>query len=491
MAKQGFHIDEIYSYGLSNGYYQPFPTATNEWLAGNYYQQYLMPDAAHRFQYGSVISNQVNDVHPPLYYILFHTLSSIWPGEFSPLVGVSLNILSHLGTVLVIGVIIYLLTHNGLLALGTSLFWGLSIGGLSSMLFIRMYHLMGFLVVLLTYLLLVYVRNYSKWQYLLLIPIYITILAGSLTHYYFYIIACFLIVMTCLIFFISKAYAKGFAVGVIALGAVGGAWAFFPAIFTHITQSNRGVEVLTNANDGNLTENLLKYLNFIQEDLWADIPLVIFVAILLIIGTLLVYGSRRRLSKDTLLHSLILILPTGGYIVLVQDLSHYHTARYIYPIYPLIIMISSLTLYYSLRTIVNKKTATVVISLCITLTLALGFKSKVVDFQYHEQGQLNETLASLPNDNAMIFTQKRWQIAEYSVQLAQYEKVYPMVLVSEEPDALPVLQEDQVGEDLTVFVSNPDLEMGQLVQSIQEKYSLNAADVIYQTDDSTVYQFSN
>lgn len=490
LAKQGFHIDEIYSYGLSNSYYLPFPTAANEWISGTYYQDYLMPAADHHFQYGSVISNQVNDVHPPLYYLLFHTVASIWPGDFSPLVGLSLNLMAHMATMIVLGLIIHLLTRNNYLSLITSLAWGLSLGGLSSLLFIRMYHLMGFFVVALLYLLLAYFRMTSKWKYLLLIPIFASIVAGSLTHYYFYIIAGLLVAVTCLALLVSKAYAGTFALGSSAAGAVVAAWAIFPAVWTHITQSSRGVEVLANANDGTLTENLLKYVHFIQEDLWANVSLVIIVGCLVLMGIILLVNSKRLLTKTAVLQAAIFTIPTVGYILFVQNLSHYQTARYIFPIYPLIVIMMILVLYYSLRNLVNKPLATALVFISTLVLLGFGFHVGTVDFQYVEQSQLQAKVDQLPHQNAMVFAQKRWQIAQYSGQIARYDQVYPMVLTSADSSALPALEEEQVGQDLTVFVSNPDLDQEQLVQSILDTYSLQSAQVIYQWKELTVYQFS-
>ena len=449
-----------------------------------------MPDAAHRWQYGSVISNQVNDVHPPLYYLLFHTIASIWPGDFSPLVGLSLNLGVHLATMVVVALMIYLLTKNGFLSLMTSLAWGLSIGGLTSMLFIRMYHLMGLLVVLLTYLLLAYFRIQSNWKFALVLPIFATIVAGSLTHYYFYIIAGLLVAVTCLTLLLARAYAKTFALGLTALGAVGAAWTLFPAVFTHVTQSNRGIEVLANANDGTITENLMKYVAFIQEDLLANIPLVVILGSLVVVVLILTFTAKGFLIQARISQAAMLILPTLAYIFIVQNLSHYQTARYIFPIYPLMVIIMSLALYYSLYNLFNRSTASFVISITVPILLGFGFYVGTVDFQYVEQGELNAAVEQVPQQNVIVFAQKRWQIAQYSGQIAHYDKVYPMVLTSTDSDALPVLDEDQVGQALTVFVSNPDLDQEKLIESVLDKYSLQSAQVIYQWDELTVYQFN-
>lgn len=488
-AKQGFHIDEIYSYGLSNSYYRPFPTASNDWISGNYYQNYLMPNDVTAFQYGSVMSNQVNDVHPPLYYMLFHTIASFWQDGFSPMVGLTLNIGVHIITAIVIALILFRLTKNVYVSIAAGLFWGVSIGGLSSMLFIRMYHLMGLFIVLLLYWLLLYIRSDRSWPYLLLIPIFITTLCGALTHYYFYLFAFFIIAVTCLGLLVSKHIKKAISVGITAIIAVGGAWWFFPAIIRHIFESNRGVEVLNNANNESMTDNLRLYLSFVQEDLLADVPLKIFSISLLVLTLLLLSQSKQLINRNTFLEIIIVVIPAALYVFLVQDLSHYHTSRYIYPIYPVIAIAVVLIVYYALRVIKNKKAQTlssIIILLAISVT---GFQRETVDFQYLDQGELNEQIATHPTNSAMIFSGTRWKIAEYSPQLAQYDLVYPMVLESTEENALPTLQEGQLGEALTVFTNNQALDQKDLIHSIQSKYQLDHYEVLFKSHDLLVYHF--
>ena len=69
--KQYFHMDEAYSFGLSN--YDKVEIGDNEdfyntWHDGSYYADYLEVDEDERFNFVPVYENQKNDVHPPLYY---------------------------------------------------------------------------------------------------------------------------------------------------------------------------------------------------------------------------------------------------------------------------------------------------------------------------------------------------------------------------------------------------------------------------------------
>lgn len=488
-AKQGFHIDEIYSYGLSNSYYNPFPTAANEWMPGTYYQNYLMPNHATQFEYGSVMSNQVNDVHPPLYYLLFHTIASFWQGGFSPLVGLALNLIVHIATAIVIAFLIHYLTKNFYVSIFAGLFWGLSMGGLSSMLFIRMYHLMGFFVISLLYLLLRYSRSGKSRMLILLVPIFVATLLGALTHYYFYLYAFFIVAVTCIGLLFLKEIKKAFLLGLVEVGAIGVAWAIFPAVFSHIFESNRGVEVLNNANNANFTENLKLYLSFVQEDLLADVSLPIFFGVLFISVLLLLVQSKTLLNRITLLEIFIIIVPMGLYIFLVQDLSHYHTSRYIYPIYSVVATAIILILYFAFRAVLHKNWSTVVTIISLSGILLVGFQRETVDFQYLEQGELTQQILENPTDSAMVFSATRWQIAEYAPQLALHDDIYPMVLQSTEASSMPERDAINLGDPLTIYTNNTLLNQEDLIESVLAKYQLTDYKVLHQADDLIVYHF--
>lgn len=75
--KEGYHIDEIYTWSLSN-YEDGFVTWTegtvNEWNSGEFYKEVFKVTGEERFNYGLVYSNQEDDVHPPMYYFLIESM---------------------------------------------------------------------------------------------------------------------------------------------------------------------------------------------------------------------------------------------------------------------------------------------------------------------------------------------------------------------------------------------------------------------------------
>lgn len=248
--KEGYHIDEEYSYGLANSEYLPFmhfgesgydvkdwmlqygagesfkelfanlwkdyqilkecdfkwqesviyqdyliaransaDTRTSTWVSGQDYMDYVAVSESNTFNYASVYYNQRGDVHPPLYYIALHTVCSFFPGIFSPWFGLFLNIL-FLGLTLAI---LYRMVRNYLggemTALIVTAVYGLSYGMMSTAMFLRMYALLTLIVMACCA---VHIRIYSedfKLKGKNTVLLMLTVLSGYMTHYYFVLYA--------------------------------------------------------------------------------------------------------------------------------------------------------------------------------------------------------------------------------------------------------------------------------------------------------------
>lgn len=132
--KEGYYIDELWSYGLANSYYQPFlqdrTDYMNRWHSADYFESYLIVEPEEVFSFDSVYYNQTQDVHPPFYYMLLHALSSCFVGEFSKYIGLAINFLFFAGTLW----ILYLtgceyLGKERYTVLLAPLLYGFSVGG--------------------------------------------------------------------------------------------------------------------------------------------------------------------------------------------------------------------------------------------------------------------------------------------------------------------------------------------------------------------------
>ena len=182
MIKEGYFTDEVSSYGLSNSYYEPFIQNDEDFIERYYTKEELtdyLSVTDDGFSYDSVYYNQTKDVHPPFYYFIFHTLSSLFPNNYSKLIGLSINILIFI----LIDIMVYRLVFEsvnreaGICAL---IIWGFSAGAINTITFVRMYALLSLLVLMFIYLLRKFIKFEAKKVDHFLIML-ITFL-GSLTH---------------------------------------------------------------------------------------------------------------------------------------------------------------------------------------------------------------------------------------------------------------------------------------------------------------------
>ena len=73
MQKSYLHIDEAYSFGLTNYDKIEIQDNTdffNTWHTKEYFEDYLAVQDDEKWDFTPVYENQKNDVHPPLYYLL-------------------------------------------------------------------------------------------------------------------------------------------------------------------------------------------------------------------------------------------------------------------------------------------------------------------------------------------------------------------------------------------------------------------------------------
>ncbi len=206
--KEGYHVDEVYSYGLANSEYLPFMhfgahdynvkewmleygagesfeelfhnlikdfrilqecgfqvkesiiyrdyltaqansanTRITSWVPGEAYLDYIAASESNTFNNASVYYNQRGDVHPPLYYMLLHTICSVFQGKFSKWFGLGLNIVVLLLTLALLYRMCRLYLGGKWMAVLAAGVYGLSVGFISTALFIRMYALLTFMTV--------------------------------------------------------------------------------------------------------------------------------------------------------------------------------------------------------------------------------------------------------------------------------------------------------------------------------------------------------
>ena len=92
------------------------------WRTSKEAQDYVKAQE-NRFNYISVYYNQVLDVHPPLFYMLVHTVSSIFNDTFSKYIIFSINLVFFIGTCIFIWKVLNLLRKENRSILSCNIIW--------------------------------------------------------------------------------------------------------------------------------------------------------------------------------------------------------------------------------------------------------------------------------------------------------------------------------------------------------------------------------
>lgn len=438
--KEGFHMDELLSFELANAEFNPWIVTTqpegrlakfvhNEidgetlgetmgnladtvkdvlqnrgnsklltytadvyeepvWITSEQFTDYITVGRGDAFHYLSVYFNVKDDNHPPLHFMLLHTVSSLFQGRISAWMGCVINMAAVLWVMFLLYRICRLLApvlglENAGRRLGfmTALFYGLSTGALATVLLIRMYGMLTLWCVLYFYLIL---RKWLEASFdrkngkLILVTV-----LGFWTQYFFlfYCLLLAAVVIVCLgkggrlreLFCFARSMFIAALVGLLV----------FPFAIADVFSSGRGVEAL-----GNLSRGLAGYGTRLKAfggilirrgtGLWQLIT-VLLLAVFVLVGLrgrtkgdsgsqgagtaeCEERGGRLRKRENTRAENSekcgkryrsgllwMLLFPAAGYFFLAARMSPYLVDRYIMPLFPFAALILILTVFMLLE----------------------------------------------------------------------------------------------------------------------------------------------
>lgn len=251
------HVDEVWSYMLSNKTDSPFLYVPaigigeepndkviydvretdsykeyfNHWHDSNYYRKAITVQSEERFSYDHVYHNQKLDVHPPLYYYILHTICSFFPDSFSWWYAFSINIAFYIGTLIMIFAIANKLKLDTFYSIIAVLLWGLSASGVNEICFLRMYMMLTFFIMCVTYLQICIMQHFAL-KYLIAIVIFDVL--SFLTQYYAYIYIFFLTLFYIGYLLYKRKFLRAIFYGLTVLASVGIAVLLFPEVYKHI-----------------------------------------------------------------------------------------------------------------------------------------------------------------------------------------------------------------------------------------------------------------
>lgn len=498
--KQGYHMDELLTFELGNAEYNPWIVPTQPvgrlakfmqqeiyadslaetfgnltdtvkdvlqnrgsskllsyqadvyeepvWITREQFHEYITVGERDGFNYLSVYFNVKDDNHPPLYFMLVHTLSSVFPHRISPWMGCFFNLAAVLGCCILMFAMGRLLAAHDLVEKKTGELWGLcsgllygcSSGAIAATVFIRMYEVLTFFCVLSLYL---HLRKWlggraqngmdftGKNKLLILVTA-----LGFWTQYFFLFYCLLLAFVTVIVLLREGRKREGFCyirsmvlAGIIGVG-------IYPFSVKHILTSGRGVEAIGNllsglaGYGGRLAEfgKILLLRTFGQQG-WglAVLAVLALTAVGMAIrrrrrgdrsagvcfenggaavraagensaaggvttaaGTAAAAADAARVRREL---AALLILPPSGYFLLAAKMSPYMVDRYIMPVFPFAAMGAAALLCYALS---GRRAAAAVLTLLLAAVNIGTYDGEYLYQGYSTQLAMAEVYRELP-----------------------------------------------------------------------------------------------
>ena len=361
-SKREYHIDEIYSYLLSNSYdadkISSDETMYNNWISGDRFDEFITVQPGEQFAYQKVYFNNSTDCHPPLFYWLLHTVCSFHPDKFSKWYGLTLNIFLFVIAQIILCLLSAQLITDARLQKLPVVMYGLSVYLLETASFIRMYMLLTVFALLTAYITVRLIKSdmAKRWM----IASWIVIYLGAMTQYYALILSFWLVGLITIRLLHRKEFKRAAIYALGALVSVGCVVLSYPYIISQATGSstnNVGTQVTKNLFNFRLWIEMMRYLagqvveNISYSPRLSYLICLVGVIVLLV---LLVTGKKR----DRKIPSEAIVIAVGSILTIVTVSfigGEYVYLRYIYFVIPLLYCVIFVALDWLVQS-VNKKT---------------------------------------------------------------------------------------------------------------------------------------
>lgn len=451
--KKGYFVDELWSYGLANSYYHPHVYSDgklDDWVEGKYFKDYIEVLDDQRFQYGSVVYNQKNDVHPPLFYIVLHTICSFFPNSFSKWYGIFPNIFYFSCCMYFLYKLGYLLFDNSYRALIPVMAYGLCPGSISNVMYIRMYMLLTVWAVYAFYI-------HSRWiktggmNVKGLIELVAVSYLGFMSHYYYFVYAFFLSAFY-VIYLIKKEDMKKTIQYCLAMaGSLFLVLITYPTAYKQLFWGDRGKEAV--GNFFKIDAFLDSFRNFyliMTEGVFANCNVLLAIGF---IGIIFI-GKDMILKKETRSKQFYIIMMAmvtiWAYFIVVVKIAPYRVDRYLFCIYPLISLIISYALFCILIQFnISLTWSHVGVLLVFLLIVVKGVSENKIQYLYSDMWQNIELAKRHAGDDCIYITRDYYKLVGSALELENMGRVRGLI-----PDELYRLPEiiDMSAEEMIVYV---------------------------------------
>lgn len=435
--KVAYHVDEIYTFELANcpdTWFSFREGFMESWVDGEEIQDAMTVDGLADLDYSIPYRNQKNDVHPPLYYFIIHTVSALFAGDLSKWIGIIPNLVFCLLTTILLylaGAKLWGKRGPALVAAG---WWAWSVGCMSTAVFVRMYAMLTCLCTALVLMHLVALAEVRRGELRkrTLAGLFLVTLAGILTQYYFLIFCFFLCGIFFLFLCVTKRWKQLVGYTVTEGLALCGAVLFFPQMLRHIFGGYRGKQAFESVAQGaGFFQGLKKVGTIISDQLcngWLEGALLLAVLVLVV-------GLMVRRCRGKKVHladgdwtALYLLCVAGGYWGMITKIAPYQTDRYVFCVYPMVVLVLVYLGHRALRLFVrNPQVCAAVLALVGVAVTMLSYQTQKVNYlytQYQQRYQALEAYEGYPIVYLSVNGTYQNRMDEFAMEFIKTSQVY-------------------------------------------------------------------
>lgn len=463
--------DEVFSYGSAN--HQGYPLMQIEdgvtYEKGfTPFEDYIYVQSDSRFQYRNVWKNQSIDIHPPVYYVILHTICSIFPGTFSMWYAGVINMIFAVAIIWILYAILKEFEVDKNAAFVICAAYVLTAGIYQACTFFRMYIVAMFFCTLLCWL---HIRWY-RHQYIgkECLMIYAISVAGVLTHYFVIVFVVVEAILFGIILLAEKKYRTIIKYAAAMCAAAVSSLVLYPAMLEHIFGRYRGKEAVQNAK--NIEDAWERYRAFglsLSRDVWGGCAWLIAAAAVVAI----VMHLRKRMFDDRRIKMwLILCVPAGIYFFVISKIASYISNRYMFPVYAILFLTGYLLLWNVVRMLrLSSWKRYALFGILAAMILWNGFR--VCQWRFSYQDALSKqalNVAEQCKDRACLYIYRKedvWAVQSSYFEIRQYRNV--TFFEEQNLDELAAKRNHEEEEGMVVYVEKRCDEDSALI-AIREAY---------------------
>ncbi len=492
--KANYHLDEYLTYVLANSS-NGSKIQLQEGVAysgDSAFMDYFTVQKGHEFDYATVWKNQSEDVHPPLYYVFIHTISSFFPGSFSKWFGLSVNILFYILSAIMVYIITTRIFRDRVKALIMLIIWGTSAGILNTVVFIRMYMMVSFFVLAATCLHLdLYKKKRPGVKFYSLL--FLVTVGGGLTHYYFVVFIFFMAFYYVIFLLAQKRFRDVLLYILTYLLSAGTAILIFPSMIDQVFFGYRGQEAFEAMGEkGDFLNTGFQYISLIVKETMGYLPvflLIIGAGILLIVRRFIISGPRDGAKKIFRQPAAAMFVVSLLYFLVIARIAPYVTDRYIAPVFGFVYIVLFALLMKILR-LVKIKGSREYLAIIITgaILLPLTWSHGLSNLYLNRQEGVRIAEENSSCDAIFIYDGKTWKLCP---DIKELEKYHSFTILKKDSLESYFAEGNLDGEDRYVVYILYTLDQEEVLSQIQAAdKNISTVEVLYDPGKSVSYAVS-